>query len=348
MSEFPGFVALVLGRRALPGLPESVSNVDQVDCLNSPLPDFAGLRGGASIVLERSRHPMEQAVDEAPVRQIIVYVADPQVVAQGVSRSSGHEQGDGETVEGEVTHLHRADCGAETQRGPKHSHTAFGVAAVAYRTGQVGLGERVLTQRFRRTPTGEDERMRRTWLWVALPAAAGAGIAGYLGLITAAVPVDLGLGRRRIGLGPQLVRIGAPRELVFDVLAEPYLGRQTRATAEKVRVLERGSDMVLAAHRTPIRGALVATTVETVRFYRPDRIEFGLVRGPVPEVSEQFTLSEDADGTRLEYRGQLGTDLWSVGAAWGRIVGKRWESAVAATFDAVKAEAERRNATTAR
>lgn len=55
-------------------------------------------------------------------------------------------------------------------------------------------------------------------------------------------------------LGPQPVDIAAPREAVFDVIAQPYLGRTTRAMREKVRVLERGSDMVLAAHFTPVAG----------------------------------------------------------------------------------------------
>ncbi|MGH3464327.1 MAG: hypothetical protein ACRDP9_22895 [Kribbellaceae bacterium] len=48
-----------------------------------------------------------------------------------------------------------------------------------------------------------------------------------------------------------------------------------------VEVLERGIDMVLAAHCTPIRGRLRATTVETVRFQPPALIDFRLVRGPV-------------------------------------------------------------------
>ena len=99
---------------------------------------------------------------------------------------------------------------------------------------------------------------------------------------------------------------GAPRELVFDVVAAPYLARQPRAVAEKIRVLERATDMVLAAHRTPVRGRLVATTVETVRFSRPDRVDFRLVRGPVPYVVEQFVLTTTTagDGTRLEYSGE--------------------------------------------
>jgi hypothetical protein len=50
--------------------------------------------------------------------------------------------------------------------------------------------------------------------------------------------------------------MAAPREVVFDVIAEPYLGRAPRALADKLRVLERGGDMVLAAHFTPLGGRL--------------------------------------------------------------------------------------------
>ena len=98
----------------------------------------------------------------------------------------------------------------------------------------------------------------------------GAGVtaAGYVGLVTGACPLDLGIGRRVRPLGPQLVDMAAPREVVFDVIAEPYLGRAPKALADKLRVLERGSDMVLAAHFTPLGGrlGLVAQTVETVHF----------------------------------------------------------------------------------
>jgi hypothetical protein len=182
--------------------------------------------------------------------------------------------------------------------------------------------------------------MRRL-AWSAVTAA-GAATGLYLGLVTAAVPLDLGIGRRHQELGPLAVDIAAPREVVFDILAAPYLGRQTRATADKIRVLERGTDMVLAAHRTPIGRGLVATTVETVRFTRPERVDFRLVRGPVPEVTEQFLLTGDQHTTRLEYRGRLGTDLWAAGARWGRGVAQRWQQAVADTFASVRAEAERR------
>ncbi|MGP3951406.1 SRPBCC family protein [Streptomyces sp. 7N604] len=177
-------------------------------------------------------------------------------------------------------------------------------------------------------------------------AATGAGVAaaGYLGLVTGAVPVDLGAGRRTRPLGPQAVDIQAPRELVFDVVAQPYLGRPTHALREKVEVLERGGDMVLAAHFTPVGGRITATTVETVRFARPERVDFRLVRGPVPHVTESFVLIDQETGTRLVYRGEMGTDLWSLGERWGQVVARRWEETVAASLASVKDEAERRAA----
>ncbi|MEN8654834.1 SRPBCC family protein [Streptomyces sp. 21So2-11] len=153
-----------------------------------------------------------------------------------------------------------------------------------------------------------------------------------------------GAGRRTRPLGSQTVDIAAPREVVFDVIAQPYLGRATGAMREKVRVLERGSDMVLAAHFTPVAGGrLTATTVETVRFTHPERIDFRLVRGPVPSVTESFRLTEHASGTRLEYRGEMGTDGWALGSRWGRLVAARWEETVAASLTSLKDEAQRRS-----
>lgn len=54
--------------------------------------------------------------------------------------------------------------------------------------------------------------MSRTWAWAMGSAAAGCGfaVAGYLGLVTAAVPVDLSVGRRRIPLGLRTTDVDAP------------------------------------------------------------------------------------------------------------------------------------------
>ncbi len=174
----------------------------------------------------------------------------------------------------------------------------------------------------------------------ALAGSAGVGV--YLGLVTGAVPVNLGVGRTSRPLGPLSIEVQAPRETVFDVIAAPYDVRAPRAMRAKVAVLERGSDMVLAAHFTPVRGKLQATTVETVRFTRPERVDFRLVRGPVPHVVESFRLLEQGDGTLLTYDGELGTDLWGLGRRWGDVVAAKWEAVVEASFAAVKAEAERR------
>ena len=175
---------------------------------------------------------------------------------------------------------------------------------------------------------------------------AGTTAAAYLGLVTGACPLNLDLGRRVRPLGPQTVRITASREQVFDVIAQPYLGRQTRAVAEKIQVLERGTDLVLAAHRTPLHTPrcrrLAATTVEAVRFTSPERVDFRLVRGPVPYVVEQFVLAEDGDTTVLDYGGEIGSDLWALGERWTDVVAAKWEHTVAATLAAIAAEAERR------
>ena len=127
------------------------------------------------------------------------------------------------------------------------------------------------------------------------------------------------------------------------MVARPYLGRASRALREKVEVVERGEDLVLAAHRTPAYG-LTATTVETVRFEPPERVHFRLLRGPVPYVVERFELNEIEGGTVVAYEGELGTDLWALGALWGAAVARTWVSTVAGSLAAVKEEAERQAA----
>ena len=169
--------------------------------------------------------------------------------------------------------------------------------------------------------------------------AAGAG--GYALLSRGALTLDLGIGRRVRPLGPIERTIAAPPETIFDVIAAPYLDRTPRAMQDKLDVWERGSDMALAAHMTTT-GRLTTTTVETVRFERPRRISFRLLRGPVPHVVETYELRAAQAGTAFSYSGELGTDLWRLGSWWGDRVAKHWERAVAASIDSIAAEAERR------
>lgn len=178
-----------------------------------------------------------------------------------------------------------------------------------------------------------------------LAAVAGGGAASaYWLIVRGALTLDTGIGRGTRPLGPMTVHIAAPRPVVFDVAAAPYLGHTPRAMAAKLEVLERGSDMVLAAHHTPVFKNLTATTVETVRFTSPERIDFRLVRGPVPAVAETFALAEAPDGTRLSYTGTLETDFWAAGRWWGERVARHWEATVTQSLQSIKAEAERRAA----
>lgn len=163
----------------------------------------------------------------------------------------------------------------------------------------------------------------------------------YRMLASGSLTLDVGLGRRIRPLGPVSWEIPAERELVFDVVAAPYLERTPRALEQKLQVWERGSDMVLAAHFTPFNRQ-VTTTVETVRFTRPGRVDFRVVRGPVPHVVEAFVLEPIDGGTRLTWQGELGTDLWAVGAWWGAVVARAWETAVRDSVERIAAEARRR------
>jgi hypothetical protein len=175
-------------------------------------------------------------------------------------------------------------------------------------------------------------------------AAASIGGLGYRLAVNGGLTLDTGLGRTVRPLGPTTVAIAAPREIVFDVIAAPYLDRTPRALAGEITVLERGSDMVLAAHRTRVGARLVATTVETVRFTPPRTVDFRLVRGPVPHVVERFTLHDDAGATRFEYSGELGTDFWVAGDLWRSVVARKWEATVRSSIDRIRVEAERRAA----
>lgn len=169
--------------------------------------------------------------------------------------------------------------------------------------------------------------------------AAGAG--AYALVFRGALTLDLGVGRRVRPLGPIERAIAAPPETVFDVIAAPYLGRTPRAMRDKLDVWERGSDMALAAHMTTT-GRLTTTTVETVRFDRPGRVSFRLLRGPVPHVVETYELRAARTGTEFTYSGEIGTDFWRLGSWWGDRVAAPWERAVADSIESIAAEAERR------
>ncbi len=182
----------------------------------------------------------------------------------------------------------------------------------------------------------------------AVAAAGGLAGLGYYLVVTGKLTIDTGWGRRVRPLGPFGAEIAAPAATVFDVIAAPYLGRTPRAMSGKLQVLQRGSDLVLAEHYTPVhRGRLTAATLETVAFDRPRRIAFRLVRGPVPYITEEFALTEHDGTTRLDYSGELGTDFGIVGQWWAGRVAAAWEAAVRSSLAGIQAESQRRARTTA-
>jgi Polyketide cyclase / dehydrase and lipid transport len=186
---------------------------------------------------------------------------------------------------------------------------------------------------------------RAAGLAAGLATAGGAAGLLYYLIVTGKVTIDTGWGRRVRPLGPFAIEIAAPPDVVFDVIAAPYLGRTPRAMAAKLSVLERGADMALAVHHTPVhRGRLTAATVETISFDRPGRIGFRLLRGPVPHVVEEFRLTGNGGTTVLAYSGELGTDFGSAGQWWARKVAVPWEAAVRRSFAGIREEAERRSA----
>jgi hypothetical protein len=96
--------------------------------------------------------------------------------------------------------------------------------------------------------------------------------------------------------------------------SQPYLGRQTRAAAEKVEMGSAARTWCSGRIITPILNGLVAHTVDTVRFTRP-------TQGPVPHVVDEFTLTESDSDTWWGVPGEPGTDLWdsaSGGVSWLR------------------------------
>ena len=160
----------------------------------------------------------------------------------------------------------------------------------------------------------------------------GGAAGAYRLLVRGDLTLDVGVGRSKQPLGPLIRHIAAP-----------YLGRTPRALRHELDVWVRGTDMVLAAHHTPVRKA-IATTLETVRFERPTLVEFRLVRGPVPHLAESFQLEPEDGETQLTWAGELGTDFWRVGRWWGELVAHKWRAAVKQSFDGIATEAERRAA----
>jgi hypothetical protein len=185
-----------------------------------------------------------------------------------------------------------------------------------------------------------------TGLWitlgvlVALVLASMAGM--FLLLAMGRLHLDLGWGRSVHELGPIVIRIAAPRELVFEIVSAPYVGRTPAGAG--IDVIARSDALVVAAHHTKVH-FYTARTVEVVEFQHSTRVGFRHVTGPVPYAVEEFTLADLDGGTELRYGGELGIDFSLLGRIAGRYwVRPQWERTVTEHLEDLKARAEARAA----
>jgi hypothetical protein len=169
-----------------------------------------------------------------------------------------------------------------------------------------------------------------TGLWITVGALATlliALIAGaFLLLAMGRLHLDLGWGRSTHELGPLTLDIEAPRELVFEIIAAPYLHRAPAGSG--IEVLARSDRLVVATHHTKVH-FYTARTVEVLEFDPPSRVGFRHLTGPVPHAVEEFALEEIGQQTQLRYRGELGIDFFLLGRIAGRYwVRPQWERVV--------------------
>lgn len=182
-----------------------------------------------------------------------------------------------------------------------------------------------------------------TGLWIVIGVLVLALVAmsagALLALAMGRLHLDLGWGRSRHPLGLLRYEIAAPRELVYEILSAPYLGR---ARNDTIDVLAADESLVLAAHLTKVH-FYEARTVEAIELEPPSRMGFRHLTGPVPEATEEFRLEACGETTVLEYDGELGIDFFFLGRVAGRRwVVPQWNRAVAEHLEEVKRIAEQR------
>jgi hypothetical protein len=183
-----------------------------------------------------------------------------------------------------------------------------------------------------------------TALWIAVGVLGALLIAGmaatFLLLAMGRLHLDLGWGRSTHELGPIEIRIDAPRDLVFEMISAPYLGRTPGHSG--IEVLARGADLAVALHHTKVH-FYEARTVEVINFEIPNRVGFRHLTGPVPHAIEEFTLEEVGGETELRYDGEVGIDFFFLGRLAGRHwVRPQWERAVRKHLEDLKQRAEQR------
>ena len=158
------------------------------------------------------------------------------------------------------------------------------------------------------------------WIAASTPPAGAAIAGGVVGVVTGALAIDLGVGRRTRALGPKPSQVGACGEEVFDVIGRRYLLASPRPPLRAA--LERGT---AGAGFTARRCVADLVQPRSRRSGSPGRAG-GLPAGPWPSTARCRAVHPDRfeTGTHLTYEGELAADLWRLGQLWrprGRAMG---------------------------
>lgn len=137
-----------------------------------------------------------------------------------------------------------------------------------------------------------------------------------------------------IALTTRCVRVEAPRELCFEVVAAA--GEVVERRSDDERVVE-----FVSEHR----GRMVRT-LELVKLEAPERILYRWLKGPLPGVEEEIAFKVAADGcTEMTYRGNFRPGDGPLRWLFGRLYVKHvFDRLVREHLDQGKQAAERRAA----
>ncbi len=124
---------------------------------------------------------------------------------------------------------------------------------------------------------------------------------GSCSLVTADLELQIGPELSRVRLKRQTVRVAAPRELTFEVVAAA--GKKTGET----------DDGIIVEFETQ-RGGRVITTIEELRLRPPHSIAYRWLEGPLDDVEEEIRFEQHGPGeTLMTYSGSLGAPRGVVG-----------------------------------
>ncbi len=120
----------------------------------------------------------------------------------------------------------------------------------------------------------------------------------------------------KVRLAHMKLFIGAPRELVFQMISAIGKGRLPGGDGESSRVLEREGNTLIAEFYSR-SGKRIYRTLERVELYPPERLSFSHLEGPLTYSEEEFVLVERDGGMELQYRGEIECKLrFGPGLGW--------------------------------